>query len=161
MSQCEICRKGKVPECPPLGNSRNGKYWAAYKETGRHLTGQEVRTWLNTWAPKMKWRFLSSTSNRHRRRGGWIGTMPMLPGRQGPGSRQADWLAWAIERQFLLLETTPDIGRPFPEMPELRELVIAFGDSGYVALYRHKPADDAVYILAFRHQKEAGYLCIG
>jgi len=23
--------------------------WAAYKETGRHLTGQEVRSWLNTW----------------------------------------------------------------------------------------------------------------
>ena len=23
--------------------------WAAYKETGRHLTGQEVRDWLNTW----------------------------------------------------------------------------------------------------------------
>ena len=63
----------------------------------------------------------------------------------------------AIERQFLLLETAPDIGRPFPEMPELRELVIAFGDSGYAALYRHEPADDAVYILAFRHQKEAGY----
>ena len=62
----------------------------------------------------------------------------------------------AIERQFLLLETAPDIGRPFPEMPELRELVIAFGDSGYVALYRHEPADDAVYVLAFRHQKEAG-----
>lgn len=63
----------------------------------------------------------------------------------------------AIERQFLLLETTPDIGRPFPEMPELRELVIAFGDSGYVALYHHELTDDAVYILAFRHQKEAGY----
>ncbi len=63
----------------------------------------------------------------------------------------------AIERQFLLLETAPDIGRPFPEMPELRELVIAFGDSGYVALYRHEPAADAVYVLAFRHQKEAGY----
>jgi len=63
----------------------------------------------------------------------------------------------AIERQFLLLETAPDIGRPFPEMPELRELVIAFGDSGYVAVYHHEPADDAVYVLAFRHQKEAGY----
>ena len=63
----------------------------------------------------------------------------------------------AIERQFLLLETAPDIGRPFPEMPELRELSIAFGDSGYVALYRHEPAADAVYVLAFRHQKEAGY----
>ena len=23
--------------------------WAAYKETGSHLTGQEVRIWLNTW----------------------------------------------------------------------------------------------------------------
>lgn len=23
--------------------------WAAYKETGRHLTGQEVRTWLSAW----------------------------------------------------------------------------------------------------------------
>ncbi len=65
--------------------------------------------------------------------------------------------ALAIERQLLLLEKTPDIGRPFPEIPELRELVIAFGDSGYVALYSHEPADDAVYILAFRHQKEAGY----
>ena len=63
----------------------------------------------------------------------------------------------SIERQFLLLETAPDIGRPFPEMPELRELVIAFGDSGYVALYLHEPAADAVYVLTFRHQKEAGY----
>ena len=60
-----------------------------------------------------------------------------------------------IEQQFLLLETAPDIGRPFPELPDLRELVIAFGDSGYVALYRHETADDAVYVLAFRHQKEA------
>jgi len=65
--------------------------------------------------------------------------------------------AQAIERQFLLLETSPDIGRPFAEMPELRELVIAFGDTGFVALYRHEPAADAVYVLAFRHQKEAGY----
>lgn len=63
----------------------------------------------------------------------------------------------AIEQQFLLLETAPDIGRPFPELPELRELVIAFGDSGYVALYRHDTTNNVVYVLAFRHQKEAGY----
>ncbi|WP_418647704.1 type II toxin-antitoxin system RelE/ParE family toxin [Thauera butanivorans] len=66
--------------------------------------------------------------------------------------------AQAIERQLRLLETSPEIGRPFPEMPEeLRELVIEFGDSGYMALYRHEPADEAVYVLAFRHQKEADY----
>lgn len=23
--------------------------WTAYRETGRHLTGYEVRAWLNTW----------------------------------------------------------------------------------------------------------------
>ncbi|MFV1977408.1 MAG: CopG family ribbon-helix-helix protein [Candidatus Scalindua sp.] len=23
--------------------------WAAYQETGQHLTGQEARDWLNTW----------------------------------------------------------------------------------------------------------------
>jgi predicted transcriptional regulator len=23
--------------------------WKTYQETGRHLAGQEVRTWLNTW----------------------------------------------------------------------------------------------------------------
>lgn len=23
--------------------------WVAYQETGRHLTGEEVRAWLNTW----------------------------------------------------------------------------------------------------------------
>lgn len=63
----------------------------------------------------------------------------------------------AIERHFLLLESAPDIGRPFSDVPELRELVIPFGDSGYVALYRHEPATDAAYVLAFRHQKEAGY----
>ena len=62
-----------------------------------------------------------------------------------------------IERRFLLLESASDICRPFPEVPQLRELVIPFGDSGYVALYRHEPADNAAYVLAFRHQKEAGY----
>lgn len=24
--------------------------WSSYQETGRHLTGQEVREWLNTWS---------------------------------------------------------------------------------------------------------------
>jgi len=63
----------------------------------------------------------------------------------------------AIEQQFTLLETNPDIGRPLDDLPELRELLITFGDSGYVTLYRHEPVSDTVYVLAFRHQKEAGY----
>ena len=65
--------------------------------------------------------------------------------------------AQVIERHFLLLETTPEIGRPFAEFPELRELVIGFGETGYVALYRYDEMDNVVYVLAFRHQREAGY----
>ena len=64
----------------------------------------------------------------------------------------------AVTQQFLILETSPDVGRPFPDLPELRELVIDFGDSGYVALYHHDEAADVVYVLAFRHQKEAGFM---
>ena len=63
----------------------------------------------------------------------------------------------AIEHQSALLETEPETGRPFDDLPELRELIIPFGDSGYVTLYRHEANSDSVYVLAFRHQKEAGY----
>jgi len=28
--------------------------WMAYQETGRHLTGQDVRTWLNTWGTEVE-----------------------------------------------------------------------------------------------------------
>jgi plasmid stabilization system protein ParE len=73
-------------------------------------------------------------------------------------NREVAWrAAQAIARQFALLETHPDVGGPVPELPEMRELVIGFGDSGYVALYRHEPDTDTVRVLAFRHQKEAGY----
>ncbi len=63
----------------------------------------------------------------------------------------------AIVRGFALLEADPDIGRPLHDLPELRELIIAFGNTGYVALYRHDVKMNTVYVLAFRHQKEAGY----
>ena len=71
--------------------------------------------------------------------------------------RAAKRAGQAILRQFLQLETNPEIGRPLEDHPELRELVIEFGDAGYVALYRYELRANTVYVLAFRHQKEAGY----
>lgn len=62
-----------------------------------------------------------------------------------------------IKNQLALLEAQPEIGRPLDELPKFRELVIPFGDSGYVALYRYDTEADRVYVLAFRYQKEAGY----
>ncbi|WP_114195243.1 type II toxin-antitoxin system RelE/ParE family toxin [Edaphovirga cremea] len=56
------------------------------------------------------------------------------------------------------LESLPDIGRPVEHLPlEYQELVIEFGSSGYVMLYRHDEFTDRVVILTVRHQKEAGY----
>jgi plasmid stabilization system protein ParE len=76
---------------------------------------------------------------------------------QGSSPRAASKAAEAIERQLIILETNPEIGRPFLETSDLRELLIAFGESGYAALYRYLAAEDAVIVLAFRHQKESGY----
>ncbi len=65
--------------------------------------------------------------------------------------------AQVIAHYFKLLATDPKIGRPFDDAPELRELLIPFGGSGYTVLYHHDAQGDIVYVLAFRHQKEAGY----
>jgi plasmid stabilization system protein ParE len=69
----------------------------------------------------------------------------------------ADRAAQAIDRKLLLLETMPAIGRNLSNTSYLRELIIKFGDSGFVILYRHAPADDIVYVVSVRHQKEGGY----
>jgi plasmid stabilization system protein ParE len=65
--------------------------------------------------------------------------------------------AQTIDRVFALLETEPQIGRPLDDLPELRELILPFGDSGYVAIYHYEGKTDSIYLLAFRHQKEVGY----
>jgi len=62
----------------------------------------------------------------------------------------------AIRRAVQVLEQQPGLGRPVEDMPEeFREWIIDFGDSGYVARYRI--GQDAVTILAVRHQKEVGF----
>ena len=40
---------------------------------------------------------------------------------------------------------------------ELRELVISYGKTGCVALYRFLPVQDQIRILAIRHQRELDY----
>lgn len=49
----------------------------------------------------------------------------------------------------------PLIGRP--TRADLRELIIGRRSRGYVALYRHVPQLDMVFVLAVRSQREAGY----
>lgn len=64
--------------------------------------------------------------------------------------------AAAIIRTVRVLGEHPQIGRPVDdEELDIRELVIFFGGSGYLARYRVD--DGGVTILALRHQKEAGY----
>jgi plasmid stabilization system protein ParE len=54
------------------------------------------------------------------------------------------------------LAAHPLIGRRVDR--DLRELIISYGPSGYVAIYRFVIARDEVRILAIRHQREVGYL---
>lgn len=61
----------------------------------------------------------------------------------------------AIRSAVNTLGLHPLIGRRVDG--ELRELVISFGRTGYIALYRYLPAHDVVRILALRHQRELDY----
>jgi plasmid stabilization system protein ParE len=63
--------------------------------------------------------------------------------------------AKAIADAVSVLERHPLIGRPAEA--GMRELVIARGRTGYVALYDWLEAIDTVVVLALRHQREAGY----
>jgi plasmid stabilization system protein ParE len=63
--------------------------------------------------------------------------------------------AAAIRSAIDLLAVHPLVGRRV--RGELRELVISYGRTGYLALYRFLPARDEVRVLAIRHQREMGY----
>lgn len=63
----------------------------------------------------------------------------------------------AIRESLTPLTFAPLIGRPVEGSDDLRELVIDFGASGYLALYRFESPLDTVTILAIKHQREDDY----
>jgi plasmid stabilization system protein ParE len=68
----------------------------------------------------------------------------------------AERAAATISKAIQTLGQHPQMGRPAENMePQYRELLIDFGDSGYVTRYRFD--GEVVTILAMRHQKEVGY----
>jgi plasmid stabilization system protein ParE len=53
------------------------------------------------------------------------------------------------------LQSMPKMGRPIEK--GLREWIIDFSSSGYVALYDLHEITDELVVLAIKHQKEDGY----
>ena len=63
-----------------------------------------------------------------------------------------------IAKALAILEEFPTIARPFEREPLFRELVIEFGNAGYLALYEYNPIlADEVRVVAIRHQLEHLY----
>jgi plasmid stabilization system protein ParE len=62
----------------------------------------------------------------------------------------------AIRAGFATLRTSPFTCRKAGQSPFLRELIIPFGRSGYVALFEIESATSVV-VLAVRHQLEDDY----
>ncbi len=73
--------------------------------------------------------------------------------RHDPGA--APGSAEAIRRAVEVLAAHPFIGRRI--RGHIRELVISYGRTGYVALYRFVPARKEVRVLAIKHQRELRY----
>jgi plasmid stabilization system protein ParE len=63
--------------------------------------------------------------------------------------------AAAVQSAVSMLADHPLVGRSVAG--DLRELVISFGKTGYLALYRFLPHLDEVRVLAIRHQRELDY----
>ncbi|MGH8136220.1 MAG: type II toxin-antitoxin system RelE/ParE family toxin [Steroidobacteraceae bacterium] len=61
----------------------------------------------------------------------------------------------AIQSAVENLAAHPLVGRRM--IGEVRELVISYGQTGYVALYRFVVSRQEVRILAIRHQRELGF----
>ena len=64
--------------------------------------------------------------------------------------------ATAIRTAVENLAAHPLVGRRIEG--DLRELVISFGATGYIAMYRFVVQQNQVRVLALRHQREIGYL---
>jgi plasmid stabilization system protein ParE len=63
----------------------------------------------------------------------------------------------AIKEAVDLLRFSPfSCRKALPDKPFLRELIIPFGSSGYVALFEIEPGN-VVSVLAVRHQREEDY----
>jgi plasmid stabilization system protein ParE len=65
-------------------------------------------------------------------------------------------VAMAIRSAVENLAAHPLIGRRVHG--DIRELVISFGHTGYIALYRFVVPQDEVRVLAIRHQREIGFV---
>ena len=61
----------------------------------------------------------------------------------------------AVTSAVTLLAEHPLVGKRVHD--DIRELVISFGATGFVALYRFVPLRQEVRILALRHQRELRY----
>jgi plasmid stabilization system protein ParE len=77
--------------------------------------------------------------------------------REGGGDLTlADKAIAAIQSGFATLRTSPFTCRKAEQSPFLRELIIPFGATGYVALFEISDSQTVV-IAAVRHQRESDY----
>ena len=77
-------------------------------------------------------------------------------GRAGGDLLLAEQALPAIRAGFATLKSSPFTCRKAGPSPLLRELIIPFGRSGYVALFEIESATDVV-VIAVRHQFEDDY----
>jgi len=62
----------------------------------------------------------------------------------------------AIRERLTAVTDMPQAGRPLPNLDPFREILIPFGDGGYLARYRYDQSTDTVYVVSIRHQRELG-----
>ena len=82
-----------------------------------------------------------------------LGRLEGFLAKQAPDAAELALLT--IKDAVEVLSRHPLIGHAVQD--PYRELVIAYGQRGYVALYRYEPLLEVVRVLAIRHQRECGF----
>lgn len=74
---------------------------------------------------------------------------------RGQGKPDAEAITEVILEGVAVLERHPFAGRP-SDAPH-RELVVTYGDSGFIVLHLVPEPGEFVVVLAIRHQRESGF----
>ena len=109
-----------------------------HRDTGLHASAEEVLAWLATWGGNLRRMLRCATSKFRPGRLARLGAPARVPTAKNAATARS--AVAAISEAARALGQNPGIGRTVEEMPEYRELLIDFSDSGYVAL--HRPAGD-------------------
>lgn len=78
-------------------------------------------------------------------------------------TKQANEVMRLLEKSFAVIQRMPEIGRKYElsvngeTLPNVREVIVPYGKSGYSYLYVYDASNNQILILTVKHNRENAY----